>query len=199
MGIATLLALAAAMAADAVAVAAALGAATTTKTTTTTTSTTPRAPYGLIARVALCFGVFQGGMPVLGYVLGDVLGPSVAAFDHWIAFVVLVVLGVKAVKEGVAVDDDAAVEVDVSWRRLLALGVATSIDAFAVGVTLPMLGAPLVQSALVIGVVTALLSGVAVSVGRAVGAAIGKRAEVLGGVVLIGLGVWILVDHLTHA
>jgi putative Mn2+ efflux pump MntP len=193
MSIVALLALAAAMAADAVAVAAALGASTSTSTSTS-------ARVALVLRVGVCFGVFQGGMPILGYVLGDLIGPSVVAFDHWIAFVVLVVLGLKAVNEGVSADDDAAdAAVDVSWRKLLVLGVATSIDAFAVGVTLPMIGAPLLESALVIGVVTAVLSGLAVVVGRAVGAAMGKRAEVAGGLVLIALGAWILVDHLTSA
>lgn len=167
-------------------------------------ATTGAAAKSLRARdvvvVGLVFGGFQGVMPALGYALGAVVGPKVVAFDHWIAFVILVGLGLVALRGALRADDgnDEASEAVAAFgaRRLLLLGVATSIDAFTVGVTLPLIGAPLLLSCVTIGVVTGLLSGLAVVVGQRVGAAFGKPVEVVGALALMGMGVYILVDHL---
>jgi putative Mn2+ efflux pump MntP len=152
--------------------------------------------------VALFFGGFQGLMPWLGFLLGTSLGPLVQAFDHWIAFVLLVGLGAKMLWEargGADSDDsskDQAPAADL-WklRTLLLLAVATSIDAFAVGVMLPMLQAPLLLSVLTIGVTTAVLSALALLAGRRLGALLGSRLDAVGGLVLVGLGIKILVEH----
>ncbi len=152
-----------------------------------------------VVKVAGLFGGFQAGMPVLGWLLGSGLGPAVAEWDHWIAFVVLVGIGGKMLMEarqggggGEAVQGG-----DVfAWRVMVALGVATSIDAFAVGVTLPMLGARLGVAVVTIGVTTAVLSVAGLWAGRRAGAMLGRRLDALGGVVLIGLGLKILVEHL---
>ena len=148
--------------------------------------------------VGLVFGGFQGVMPALGYALGAVVGPKVVAFDHWIAFVILVGLGLVALRGALQTDDEDSKVGDDAFgaRRLFLLGVATSIDAFTVGVTLPLIGAPLLLSCVTIGVVTGVLSSAAVAVGRRVGAAFGKPVEVLGALALMGMGVYILVDHL---
>lgn len=158
------------------------------------------------ALVALWFGGAQGLMPLLGALLGQVVGPAVAAWDHWIAFVLLVGLGAKAIhgalrggEEGEEVDPNGAprpTRDPFAARALAPLAVATSLDALAVGVTLPMLGADVVRSCVVIGVVTAALSAAALVVARRFGAGLGRKADVLGGLVLVGLGVKTLVEHL---
>ena len=151
-----------------------------------------------VVKAVVVFGGFQGVMPAFGCALGALVGPRVEAFDHWIAFAILLILGVLALKEAFAKGDDDEVSADVfSAQRLLLLGVATSIDAFAVGVTLPMIGAPLALSCVVIGVVTGVLCGVGVVVGARVGALVGKGAEFVGGAALISMGCFILYDGLT--
>ena len=186
----SILALAVGLSMDAAAVAAARGLATPVL----------RPRPGLL--VALFFGGFQGLMPWLGFLLGTSLGPLVQAFDHWIAFVLLVGLGAKMLWEarGGADNDDSSKDQAPAadlWnlRTLLLLAVATSIDAFAVGVMLPMLQAPLLLSVLTIGVTTAVLSALALLAGRRLGALLGSRLDAVGGLVLVGLGIKILVEH----
>lgn len=151
--------------------------------------------------VALLFGGFQALMPILGWALGDWLGPWVAAWDHWLAFVLLGGIGVKVVLEARGGDGAAppasSDEALFGVRVMLVLAVATSIDAFAVGITLPMLRAPFVLTLTTIGLTTAVLSALGLYAGRRFGALLGRRLDALGGVVLIGLGAKILVEHLT--
>lgn len=152
--------------------------------------------------VALFFGGFQALMPVVGWLLGTRIGPLVEAWDHWIAFVLLGSIGGKMIWEARGKDDDdesEAPNVDhFALRSMFVLAVATSIDALAVGVTLPMLNAPFVLSIVTIGVVTAVLSIIGLYAGRHFGAVLGKRLDLAGGLVLIGLGCKILIEHL-HA
>jgi putative Mn2+ efflux pump MntP len=131
----------------------------------------------------------------------------VQAFDHWIAFVLLVGLGAKMLWEargGADSDDDSDDDSGKDqppaadlWnlRTLLLLAVATSIDAFAVGVMLPMVQAPLLLSVITIGVTTAVLSALALLAGRRLGALLGSRLDAVGGLVLVVLGIKILVEH----
>ena len=151
--------------------------------------------------VALFFGGFQALMPVVGYVVGARIGPLVEAWDHWIAFALLGGIGVKMLWEARRSPEEAAPRDEeelFGLRVMLALAVATSIDALAVGVTLPMLDAPLLLSVVTIGVTTAVLCVVGLFLGRSAGAMLGRRLDALGGLILIGLGVAILVEHL-HA
>jgi manganese efflux pump family protein len=152
------------------------------------------------ATVASFFGGFQALMPLLGFLLGRQIGSAVEAWDHWIAFVLLGGIGVKMIFEAVrSGEEDAALrsEQDVFGLRVMAvLAIATSVDAFAVGVTLPMLNAPLVLSLVTIGVVTALLSAIGLLVGRQFGARVGRRLDAFGGVVLVSFGTKILIEHL---
>jgi putative Mn2+ efflux pump MntP len=147
--------------------------------------------------VATLFGGFQALMPVLGWIVGARIGPLVTAWDHWIAFVVLAAIGGKmlweAFHDGVA--EGRRGEDAFGLKIMLALAVATSIDAFAVGITLPMMGAPLLVSVLVIGVTTAVLSAAGLFAGRRFGAMLGKRLDVAGGVVLIGIGLRLVLEH----
>lgn len=152
--------------------------------------------------VALFFGGFQAGMPLLGWALGATVGRFVEAWDHWIAFALLGAIGGKMVHEAWtknAEDDDEPRDERALFglRVMLLLAVATSIDAFAVGITLPMLRAPLLPTIATIGVTTALCSVLGLALGRRLGSVFGKRLDLVGGLALIGLGAKILIEHLT--
>jgi putative Mn2+ efflux pump MntP len=151
--------------------------------------------------VGLLFGGFQAAMPVIGWLLGSRVGPVVEAWDHWIAFAILAALGGKAIWEALRNEESARTtgSGDVfRLRVLLVLAVATSIDALAAGFTLPMMGAPPAPTFVAIGVVTALLSGAGVVVGKRLGRLFGERIHLIGGLVLVGLGVKILAEHLSR-
>ncbi|MBK8937613.1 MAG: manganese efflux pump [Polyangiaceae bacterium] len=152
------------------------------------------------ASVALYFGGFQALMPLLGYLLGATFGDLVKAWDHWIAFALLAGIGGKMLLEalrGGEGDDEAPKEAEpFAFRVMLPLAVATSIDAFAAGLTLPLIAAPPEVSVLAIGVITGVLSAVGLGMGRRFGNMLGRKLDVLGGVVLILLGVKVLVEHL---
>jgi putative Mn2+ efflux pump MntP len=159
--------------------------------------------------VALFFGGFQALMPALGHLLGTSVGDVVAAYDHWIAFVLLGGIGGKMLWEARTesseggdddCDDEAprpgASEAELFGLRVMfILAVATSIDAFAAGITLPLLSVPVLVSLTVIGLTTAVLSALGLFAGRRFGAHLGPRLDALGGVVLIGLGGKILYEH----
>ena len=156
-----------------------------------------------VARVALLFGGFQVVMPLLGWFVGAAIGPLVAAWDHWIAFALLCAIGGKMLAEWRDGPEGAASSRDrrgdlFGMRVLLVLAVATSIDALAVGLTLPMLDAPLLWTLASIGIVTAVASAGGVLLGRRFGTVLGPGFDVVGGLVLISVGVKILVEHLGH-
>jgi putative Mn2+ efflux pump MntP len=188
MKVGALLALSVGLAMDATAVAAARGMAV------------PRVRIGHVARVALFFGGFQALMPLVGWLIGAKVGPLVEAWDHWIAFVLLAGIGSKMLWEARSGEEDAPAtkEADLfGFRAMLVLAIATSIDALAVGITLPMLGVGIAPALAAIGVTTAILSALGLFAGRRFGAMLGKRLEVAGGLVLIGVGAKILIEHLT--
>jgi manganese efflux pump family protein len=160
---------------------------------------TPRILPRHVVLVAVFFGGFQAFMPLIGWVVGSRIGPLVQAWDHWIAFALLGAIGGKMLWEARGTSGQAAAPSEAQLfglKTMLVLAVATSIDALAVGVTLPMLNAPLALSLATIGVTTALLSVLGLFAGRRFGALLGKRLDVAGGLILIGLGTKILVEHL---
>lgn len=185
MSFASLLLLAVGLAMDATAVAAARGLAA------------PRVRARDVLLVGAFFGGFQALMPLVGWLVGATFGRAVAEWDHWIAFVLLAGIGVKMLVEA-RKPPEARADGDRPFapKLLLVLAIATSIDALAAGVALPMLDVSLAPALLTIGVTTALLSGAGVVVGRRVGAALGRRLDAFGGIVLIGLGIKILMEHL---
>lgn len=142
--------------------------------------------------IALTFGVFQALMPLAGWVIGAVALIYVEAVDHWIAFGLLTFLGVRML--GGHVGDEEAARA-LTGRTLLIAGVATSIDALAAGITLPALGVSPWLAVALIGIVTFVMSGAGVLLGRHATDHLGEWAERAGGVILIGLGVKILAEH----
>ena len=148
---------------------------------------------------ALSFGLFQAVMPAFGWGLGRAAADLVAAVDHWIAFGLLFFIGAKMVREAVLAPEGepAAADDRLSLRLLLALSVATSVDAAAAGVSLALTGSDILRPALVIGLVTFALSWAGGTFGAILGERGGSRAEIAGGLVLIALGAKILVEHLS--
>jgi manganese efflux pump family protein len=150
----------------------------------------------------LAFGIAQAIAPLIGWGAIALFGDLVAAIDHWIAFALLAFLGWKLLREGLddlkdpggPADDPLPAEIK-GPRRLILLAVATSIDAAAAGATLPALGAPVLVSAAVIGLVTGVLSAAGVVIGRQGGRMLGSYAEIVGGLALIGIGVNVLIEH----
>jgi putative Mn2+ efflux pump MntP len=144
------------------------------------------------AAIALTFGVFQGIMPLIGWGIGALALGYVAAIDHWIAFALLTFLGVRMLRGDVGEEEAARA---MTGRTLLIAGIATSIDALAAGVTLLTLAVAPAFATIVIGFVTLALSLVAVGLGRIAGDRFGAWAERAGGVILIGLGCKIVLEH----
>lgn len=144
---------------------------------------------------AAVFGFFQGAMPIAGYFIGISFAQYVQAFDHWIAFVLLVGLGGKMLYEAYKNEFDDEVT-DLSNKTLITLGIATSIDAMAIGVTFAFLQTDIYTAAGVIALVTFVLCVIAVYVGKKLGSLLESKAEMLGGIILIALGCKILAEHL---
>ncbi len=148
-----------------------------------------------ILRIALFFGVFQALMPIIGWLGGTLFSEKIQAFDHWIAFVLLVIIGGKMLKE--AFNEESEERFDpLNIYVLFTLAIATSIDALAVGVTFSLLNVSIWSASAIIGIVAFIFSMIGVIIGSAVGDKLGSKVEILGGILLIGIGVKILIEHL---
>lgn len=157
-------------------------------------------PWRSALSVGAAFGMAQALAPLAGWGLGLLFAEIIASIDHWVAFILLAGVGGKMLWEGLradppAVASDPGIERVAGGWALLALAVATSIDAVAAGITLPTLGAPVLISVAVIGATTFMLSTIGVWIGRVGARSLGAKAEILGGFVLIGVGAKVLVDH----
>ncbi|MBE6948315.1 MAG: manganese efflux pump [Ruminococcaceae bacterium] len=144
--------------------------------------------------VGLYFGAFQALMPLLGYWLGSNFADIVESVDHWIAFVLLGAIGFNMIRESRS--ESESVNSSLTFRAMLPLALATSIDALAVGVTFAFMRVQIVPAVVFIGVITFALSAVGTKIGSAVGARFEKKAELLGGIILILMGIKILLEHL---
>ena len=146
-----------------------------------------------VVTVGLYFGVFQGAMPLIGYLLGTGFQDTIQSIDHWIAFILLSLIGVNMISEsrGEAENLDARFD----FKTMLPLAVATSIDALAVGVTFAFLKVDIIPAVCFIGIVTFVLSCVGVFIGNRFGCKYKAKAELAGGIVLILMGIKILAEH----
>ena len=145
-------------------------------------------------RLALAMGIFQGGMTLLGWLMGVSFSSYITAFDHWIAFILLGFLGGKMIYESFG-EEETTIS-SFSTKTLLTLGVATSIDALAVGVSMAFLKTSIYFPAFIIGFVTFALSLIGVISGYRFGKIKGINVELFGGIILIAIGVKILIEHL---
>lgn len=142
----------------------------------------------------LYFGGFQALMPLIGYLLGVQFQSLIQQFDHWIAFVLLSLIGLSMIKESREEADE--LNDSFSFKTMLPLAVATSIDALAVGVTFAFLQVDIVPAVCFIGVTTFILSAIGIRIGNIFGCKYKSRAELVGGIVLIVMGIKILLEHL---
>ncbi len=148
----------------------------------------------------LWFGGFQALMPTLGFFLGTLFAEAIQAIDHWVAFVLLAIIGINMLKEAFGKEEDCDCgeqNADLSVKTMFIMAVATSIDALAVGISLAMAGnVNIWMAALFIGICTCGFSAVGVKIGNVFGSRFEKKAQMAGGIILILLGAKILLEHL---
>ena len=145
--------------------------------------------------VGIYFGGFQALMPAIGYFLGAYFQNTIAAYDHWIAFILLGIIGGNMIRESLNQEEESC-DASIAMRDMLFLAIATSIDALAVGVTFAFLQVHLLYAVSIIGTATLVLSVIGVKVGTVFGCRYKSRAELAGGVILVLMGVKILTEHL---
>lgn len=147
--------------------------------------------------IGLYFGIFQAGMPLIGYFLGTRFEDKITTFDHWIAFFLLGFIGVNMIKEALSPDEEKDEEdVSLGFKTMSLLAIATSIDALAVGVTFAFFKVNIISAVSFIGIITFTLSILGVKIGNVFGSKYKSKAELAGGLILIGMGIKILLSHL---
>lgn len=151
--------------------------------------------------ISLFFGLFQGIMPLLGWLCGIYFESYIKSIDHWIAFLLLGYLGCKMIYESVKNKENEELECSLEddkldLKELTVLSVATSIDALAVGISFAFLSINIIQASLIISITTFIICFLGVSFGKVIGNYIQKYSEILGGIILIGIGIKILIEHL---
>ncbi len=142
------------------------------------------------------FGFFQGLMPLIGYILGVQFKDKIESVDHWIAFILLSLIGLNMLKEAFSKEEEEECDADFSFKAMFPLAIATSIDALAIGVTFAFLSVNIWYAILVIGITTFLISMGGVKIGHIFGLKYKSKAEIAGGVILILIGLKILLEHL---
>lgn len=155
----------------------------------------PKCTFKKAAIVGLWFGGFQALMPAIGYVLGAQFQETIASIDHWIAFVLLALIGGNMIHEALDNDEEEA-DASLDVKTMFLLAVATSIDALAIGITFAFLKVSIIPAVCFIGIVTFIISFAGVKIGNVFGARYKNKAEIVGGVILILLGMKILLEHL---
>ena len=155
----------------------------------------PKCTFKKAAIVGLWFGGFQALMPAIGYVLGAQFQETIASIDHWIAFVLLALIGGNMIHEALDNDEEEA-DASLDVKTMFLLAVATSIDALAIGITFAFLKVSIIPAVCFIGIVTFIISFAGVKIGNVFGARYKNKAEIVGGVILILLGLKILLEHL---
>lgn len=147
-------------------------------------------------RIAFILAFFQGGLTVLGFFLGSTVSDYIEKYDHWVAFLLLIILGTRMIIGGMKGNDDRQ-PLDInSLPVVLTMAVGTSIDAFAVGISLALLNVQIWTAGLIIGAVTFLASMTAIRIGKSAGSRLGPRVEIIGGIILAAIGIRILAEHL---
>lgn len=145
--------------------------------------------------VGIYFGLFQGGMIVVGYLLGTSFESFITKIDHWIAFVLLLLIGGGMLKEALSKNCEETND-KIDFKTMVVLAIATSIDALAIGITFAFLKVNVASSALVIGIITFILSIIGVKIGNKFGNKYEKKAQFMGGIILAVMGFKILLEHL---
>ncbi len=148
-------------------------------------------------RLAFHFGLFQFLMPIIGWFAGTTIERYIASYDHWIAFGLLAFVGARMLRSGFDPNGEEKKSDPSRGWTLILLSIAVSIDALAIGLSLALIGMTIWYPAIVIGLVTGLMSWVGLQLGDRLGRRFGKRMEIIGGLVLIGIGIRIVIAHLS--
>jgi putative Mn2+ efflux pump MntP len=146
--------------------------------------------------IGLYFGIFQALMPAIGYFLGTTFQSLLTSIDHWIAFILLALIGGKMIREALSEDENENCNDNVDFKTMIVLAIATSIDALAVGITFAFLDVNVPIAVSLIGITTFIISLIGVKIGNKFGSKYENKAEIAGGVVLILIGLKILLEHL---
>jgi putative Mn2+ efflux pump MntP len=146
--------------------------------------------------IGLYFGIFQALMPVIGYFLGTTFQSLVTNIDHWIAFILLALIGGNMIIEAISEDESENCNDNVDFKTMIVLAIATSIDALAVGITFAFLNINVPMAVTLIGIITFIISLIGVKIGNKFGSKYEDKAEIVGGIVLILIGIKILLEHL---
>ncbi|TYB31031.1 MAG: hypothetical protein FXF47_06300 [Candidatus Mcinerneyibacterium aminivorans] len=149
--------------------------------------------------ISIFFSFFQMFMPVIGFLLINSLKQYIIQIDHWIIFFILTFVGGKMIYDAFWVEDKVFDKCNFNYKILFLLSIATSIDAFSIGLTLPLLDYNLFLTVVIIGVVTFLLVFLAIYLGKVLGKIFDEKIDIIGGIILIALGVKILLEHLYGA
>ncbi|OGO00938.1 MAG: hypothetical protein A2Y58_02210 [Chloroflexi bacterium RBG_13_51_52] len=148
-------------------------------------------------RFPLAFGIFQAFMIVIGWLAGRTVIDFISAYDHWLAFGLLAFIGGRMLWESFREEDEEKAKKNInSWLTLFALSIATSIDSLAVGLSFAFLKTDILIAAITVGLAAFIITIIAQLIGNKVGSMVGKRAEIFGGLILIGIGIKILLEHL---
>lgn len=157
---------------------------------------TPKITFKKAGIVGLWFGFFQALMPAIGYLAGYRFQEKITAFDHWIAFILLFLIGCNMIKESLSKEEETQND-SLAVKEMLLLAIATSIDALAVGVTFAFLPeVPIIPAVAFIGIITFIISAIGMKIGNIFGTKYKSGAELAGGVILILIGSKILIEHL---
>ncbi len=147
-------------------------------------------------RLAFHFGIFQSLMTFLGWLMGSTIATFISTFDHWVAMVLLGIVGVNMIRSGLNADKESFIGDPSRGKTLVMLSVATSLDAMAVGLSMAMVSNAVLMPVLLIGVVTLTLSSIGLLTGTRLGERFGKKMEIIGGAILLFIGLRILFTHL---
>ena len=150
--------------------------------------------YNKSIKIALYFGLFQGLMPLIGYLLGNIFKDVIINLDHWLAFGLLTFIGINLIKEN---NTNLNINDKIDFKSMILLSIATSIDALAIGITLSVLKINIIISVLIITIITFINCFIGTIIGNKIGNKINKLAKILGGLILIVIGLKILIEHLT--
>lgn len=150
--------------------------------------------FSKIVKVGVCFGLFQTIMPILGFILANTFAEKIKFIDHWVAFILLGYIGINMIKESRIATCD--VDDGFDFKSLAMIGIATSIDAMAVGISFAFLNVEIYSASILIGIITLFISMAGVMIGNIFGIKYKQLAELAGGIILIAMGFKILIEHL---
>lgn len=151
--------------------------------------------YKNVITIALYFSIFQALMPLIGYLIGSTFESLITTIDHWLAFILLNIIGINMIKES-KTENSETINDKVDFKTMFVLAIATSIDALTIGITFAFLKTNIFNNILTIGITTFIITSIGVLIGKKFGSKYEKKSQILGGLILIFMGIKILIDHI---